>query len=158
MKFEIVENLKEAGFEGFIPVKELRNKHRIIPSVPGVYMVVRTSEAEPSFLDTGTGGFFKDKNPNVSVAELKRNWIKNTCVVYIGKASLLQKRLKQYLDFGAGKPVGHYGGRFIWQLADAEDLLFCWKAVPENPENVETELIKEFRLQYGERPFANLRD
>lgn len=149
--------MKDAGFKGFIPVSALRERGlKMIPDVPGVYMVLRVSEGAPEFLETGSGGHFKGKVPNVAVAELAANWVDGTPVVYIGKATSLRKRISQYVRFGQGKPVGHWGGRYIWQLADAPDLLFCWREVDGDPDAVETELIRAFREAYGSRPFANL--
>ena len=157
MRFCSINNLKDAGFTGFIPVSELREGGlKMTPDVPGVYVVLRVSERAPEFLETGSGGHFKGKNPNVPVAELAANWVDGTPVVYIGKATSLRKRISQYLRFGQGKPVGHWGGRYIWQLADASQLLFCWKEVDGDPEAVETEMISAFRDCYGGRPFANL--
>ena len=40
MKFKTIDNLKAAGFEGFIPVAQLKNDNSAMPQVPGVYMVV----------------------------------------------------------------------------------------------------------------------
>ena len=66
-----------------------------------------------------TGEFFKGKNPNVVLDELKKNWIDDTLVVYIGKAgggnskATLKSRLRQYFGFGQGKSIGHWGGRLI---------------------------------------------
>ena len=125
MERKATEELKAAGFKGFIPVSELREG--------GSKMI-----------------------PNVPVAELVANWVDGTLVVYIGKATSLRKRISQYIRFGQGKPVGHWGGRYIWQLADASQLLFCWKEVDGDPEAVETEMINAFRDCYGGRPFANL--
>jgi hypothetical protein len=63
---------------------------------------------------------------------------------------------RQFAAFGAGKPIGHWGGRLIWQLADSDKLLVAWKETPgEVPRNVETDLITEFRNHYGKPPFAN---
>ena len=73
----------------------------------------------------------------------------------------LRKRIGQYIRFGSGEPVGHWGGRYIWQLEDADNLLFCWRAVKESEdaEEFESELIADFNVQYGGfRPFANLKD
>lgn len=157
MGFRDVNDLKVAGFTGFVPVAELWNRAlRMIPDVPGVYAVCRVSNEAPVFLETGTGGHFKGKDPNVAVEELAANWVDGTPVVYIGKATSLRKRISQYIRFGQGKPVGHCGGRYIWQLADASELLFCWREVDGNPDAVETELICAFREAYGSRPFANL--
>ena len=167
MKFNTIDDLKAAGFEGFIPVAQLQADSTAIPRTAGVYMVVYTGENIPEFLSRGTGGFFKGKDPNVSITELETNWVENTCVVYIGKAGKLknckatiQSRLKQYLDFGAGKKSGHKGGRYIWQIKNSGNLLLCWKPTPdEDPETVETALIARFKEQHGgHRRFANLKD
>lgn len=164
MQFKTIEDLKQAGFTGFQKVKDLRIDSSNIPQQMGVYMVVRNSQNKPSFLEKGSGGYFKRKDPNVSIDELERNWIEGTCVVYIGKAggmksdATLRKRIGQYLRFGDGGNVGHYGGRYIWQLADHQELLFCWKPLTDKePEEYEQELIDAFRNIYGERPFANLK-
>ena len=94
MKFNTIDDLKASGFEGFIPVAQLQTDSTAIPRTAGVYMVVYTGENIPEFLPCGTGGFFKGKDPNVSITELETNWVKNTCVVYIGKAgTTLRKRL-----------------------------------------------------------------
>ena len=67
MKDLIIENLKSYNFEGFITIAKLKNNRAIIPQMPGVYLVLRLSESEPLFLETGTGGFYKQRNPNVSI-------------------------------------------------------------------------------------------
>jgi hypothetical protein len=66
--------------------------------------------------------------------------------------------LKQYLRFGQGGKVGHWGGRYIWQLEDYKDLLLCWKPIlDKEPAAEEVELISKFRNIHGKRPFANLK-
>ena len=128
------------------------------------YMVLRTIMDEPIFLEKGSSGYFKGTDPNVAIKILQEKWVYNTPVVYIGKAggkknkTTLRSRILQYLKFGQGKPVGHKGGRYIWQLNDSEELLFCWKPLPtDESEDVESMLISEFKHQYaGKRPFANL--
>ena len=170
MKYRTIDDLKKAGFEGFCSVEKLRDDLSGIPAVAGVYMVVYQGDVMPEFLENGTGGLKRKKdksgklkiiNPNVPVSELKSNWVKDTCVVYIGKATTLSKRISQYLKFGNGKSIGHWGGRLIWQIKDSKDLLFCWKAIPEHKSNsveIEKELIADFKRQYGgKRPFANLK-
>lgn len=163
--FTSIESMKSHGFHGFLSVRELSMNKDLIPAQKGVYCVLRTKDTPPEFLEKGTGGYHKGKEPNLPLTELQKNWISGTPVLYIGKAgsssgkSNLRKRIHQYLRFGHGEDVGHYGGRLIWQLKDAQDLLFCWKPIlSDEPAVIESEMINTFRNMYGDRPFANLRD
>ncbi len=165
MNFNGIEEIKKAGFTGFKKMSELFSDSSIIPRMKGVYMVLNLDNKPPEFLEIGTGGYFKGKNPNVSVGDLKSNWVDNTIVVYIGKAgkdgsgATLQSRLRQYFGFGQGGNVGHYGGRLIWQLKNCKDLIVCWKALPtEDPRTFEANLIQQFYSKFSNRPFANLTD
>lgn len=161
-----IESLKRAGFQGFVPVRVVQNNAHCIPLQQGVYLIIRNSVSDPEFLETGSGGFFKGKNPNVSIADLQANWVENTKVVYIGKAggiassATLCSRLKQLFQFGSGKAVGHWGGRLLWQLADAQDLLVAWLPLEGiDAREFEARLIQAFRKSHGGRlPFANLTD
>ena len=159
------EQLKDQGFEGFITMGELMAGARTqIPTQKGVYVILRENESTPQFLSEGTGGHFKGKNPNVSISELEDNWVEKTSVVYIGKAggtgssATLNKRLGQYIRFGQGANVGHWGGRYIWQLADSRELVVCWKALTiDEPREMEQKMIEDFKATHkGKRPFANL--
>lgn len=156
----IKERLMKDGFEGFVSVKDLKKDFKSggIPKVEGVYHVLRLKETKPVFLKKGTGGYHNGKEPNVSVDELRQNWIDEEPIVYIGKATELYKRIQQYIKFGSGKNVGHYGGRYIWQLADSDDLIVCWKCV-DNSRSTEVAMIADFKNSHnGKRPFANLQD
>ena len=147
------------GFEGFIRSAELRDSLFLLPEEAGVYVVLRSSQAEPRFLEKGTGGFFKGKNPNVSIAELTENYVYDTKTLYIGKAASLRKRIGQLLRFGEGAAVGHWGGRYLWQLADSANLMVAWKSTPDcDPRTVEAQMIHSFISLHGKRPFANLKD
>ena len=146
-----------SDFDGGFSVEELwKTKSGHIPDTSGVYMVVRESNEMPEFLKVGTGGYFKGENPNVSESELRANWVAGAAVVYIGKAASLRSRLSQYLRFGQGKPAGHRGGRYIWQLKDAPQLKFYWKEVEGDYDAEESAMINAFKARYGCRPFANL--
>lgn len=155
-----------AGFTGFVTIAELRAQQlACVPREAGVYMIIRESTEPSTLVAVGTGGRFKGKDPNVPIATLESNWVDGTPIIYIGKAgsdggsATLRSRLKQYLALGIGRPVGHWGGRFIWQLADAEELKVCWKVTADmTPREVERDLIKVFVETYGTRPFANLSD
>lgn len=165
MNFNSIDDIKKAGFSGFNTLMELLADSSHIPSTKGIYLVISLDKKPPKFLHPGTGGHFKGKNPNVSLEELKKNWIEDTIVLYIGKAgssnnkATLKSRLKQYIGFGQGKNIGHWGGRLIWQLAASNKLVVCWKHLPiDDPRAIETQLIKDFVTQFGNRPFANLAD
>jgi hypothetical protein len=158
-------NLEELGFQGFVTIGSLFKNSSVLPKVRGVYMILYPSAIAPKFRTIGSGGHFKEKNPNVSLQLLQDNWVDDATIVYIGKAgsesgsATLQSRLKQYLNFGQGKAVGHWGGRLIWQLALADELVVCWKITPQDePAFVESNLIKKFKQIYGQRPFSNLKD
>ncbi|WAC49365.1 hypothetical protein OVA03_05510 [Asticcacaulis sp. SL142] len=124
------------------------------------------SGSTPSFIIESTGGHFKGRDPTVSTDKLTAKWLDDESVVYVGKAgsrgskATLRKRLKSYFDFGTGKPVGHWGGRYIWQLAYANDLIVAWKSLGESdpsPSAFETKLLRDFKARCGKLPFANLK-
>ena len=165
MSFNSIDKIKKAGFLGFKKMSELFADNSSIPKTKGVYLVLNPNFDKPKYLQTGTGGHHKGKNPNIPIDELESNWVDNALVVYIGKAgsedskATLNSRLKQYFSFGQGKNVGHYGGRLIWQLENSAELIVCWKPLPnDDPKTIESQLIRNFVTEFSKRPFANLKD
>ena len=163
MKYNSLNEIEKAGFTGFKTINQLMIDNSSIPDKIGIYLVLYIGDNTPNFSVPGSGGFFKRKDPNVPIETLQSNWVNKTLVLYIGKAgtstgnATLLSRLKQYLKFGQGKNIGHYGGRYIWQVKDHQNLLICWKTTPnEDPRMIEKELIQDFVNQYHKRPFANL--
>ena len=155
-----LQKLKESGFEGFRSVKELKSKQisSIVPDAGGVYVIFRLNGAKPKFLEKGTGGYYQGKEPNVSVAELERNWIDGASVMYIGCTNNLSERITLLIQFGEGKAVGHYGGRLLWQLEDSDGLIVCWRATKQKPGEVKKKMIQHFKeIHNGQMPFANLK-
>lgn len=163
MDFNQTDSLKSAGFSGFKSVEDLWSDRSCIPKIKGVYLVINSTHENTEYINPGVGGFFKGKDPNLSVNELKEHRVQGSQVVYIGKAgsltgkATLYSRLGQYLRFGQGKNVGHYGGRLIWQIKNPERLIFCWKPTPdEEPRLVEKKLLETYTHQFNTLPFANL--
>jgi hypothetical protein len=156
MTFNDIDEIKKAGFIGFKKMSELFIDSSMLPDNNGVYLVLNTDNKPAEFLTVGSGGHFKGKDPNISIVDLKSNWVDNTKVVYIGKATSLRSRLRQYFSFGQGKNIGHYGGRLIWQIKYSKDLVVCWKSLTTDPREFEADLIQQFVKKFGCRPFANL--
>lgn len=158
------EGLTARGFSGFVPFAALPSSD--VPAGPGVYVVVRPNESAPLFLPMNPAGRFKGKDPSVTVEALEESWVAGVSLVYVGKANGggngkrgIRKRLDEYRRHGAGEPVGHWGGRYIWQLADSAELLVGWmQTQDEEARIVERDMIAEFTTEHLKRPFANLKD
>jgi hypothetical protein len=91
---------------------------------------------------------------------LRDRWIDGSPVVYLGETGDLHKRLKQRLAFGAGRAVGAWGGRALWQIPFSEDLVFAWRATDSKQAAValERDLLAAFQqMNDGHRPFGNRR-
>jgi hypothetical protein len=165
MDFGSLDQLRQADFSGFVSIAELRDSDcEAIPREPGVYLVTRENSSSHGFLPESVGGHFKGKNPTVSGAMLQQNWVPGTVVLYIGQAGAgssreaLRTRITTLLQFGEGQPVGHWGGRLLWQLADAPELVVCWSCTaPKDPRDVKRALLEDFKLEFDCLPFANLR-
>jgi len=165
------EGAQAAGFVGFKSVAELRaTRLSDVPRTPGVYLIIHSTPRARKFMAMSTGGHFKGKNPTVDIMKLDKKWVPNAQIIYIGQAggvkqenrkenkSTLRSRLDLYLKFGSGKPVGHAGGSYIWQIENSDSLLVCWK-ITQSARAIqeEQELIDEFVRIYGCFPFANRR-
>jgi hypothetical protein len=147
--------LSAAGFGGWVTFAELADCLPEITRDGGVYVVLRDG-GKPEFLPANPGGRFKGRDPSITGDALAVNWALGASVVYIGKADNLRRRLREFMRFGAGEPIGHWGGRPIWQLADSGFLLVAWAETPGRaPREIEATMINAFRAAWGKPPFAN---
>ncbi len=147
------------GFDGFVTFVELWNMWLdLVPRTAGVYAVLRESDEPPEFRSESPGGRFKGRDPTAPIETLGAMWVDGVQALYFGKAEDLQRRLRQYARFGKGEPVGHWGGRYIWQLADSADLVVAWKRCDPSvsARSLESELLHAFVDSHGALPFANI--
>jgi len=143
--------LQDRRFEGFVTFAEIEWDE--VPREPGIYVVLRPDLAESVIVATSAAAYV----PYLA-DELKSRWIDHSEILYIGKANGtggLRSRLRPF----ARQAASHSGGRSIWQLSTADQLLVAWILTPGwDPEQVEKDYIRAFRQAFGQRPFANRRD
>lgn len=151
-----IADLRRRGFAGFVPVKHLTDQP---PRDSGVYAVVREATEAPTFLDRSPASWFKGKDPTVAIARLEAEWVPDAQTLYLGSSASLSKRIALMVAFSNGGrdlSVFKWGGRLLWQLEDAQELLVAWKVEPDFA-GVEADLLEEFINVHGRLPFANLR-
>lgn len=161
-------DLERLGFVGFVSVKALRKLHPVAADLPrdavGMYLAYRESDRPVSFLRKSPAGRWRG-DPTLSLADLRRRWIADSRIVYIGKAdrptptstNSLRERVSAYLRFGAGSNARHSGGYPTWQLRDSGGLLIAWCVVkrPRSPLRFERDLLDAHVVRFGALPFAN---
>ena len=86
------------------------------------------------------------------VSDEAGEWVREAAKANHVKPSEL---IRQLIDFGAGKNVGHRGGRYLWQLPSPSELIVCWRQAG-SPRSMESALLHGFRDRYGALPFANI--
>ena len=158
--------LETEGFEGFLTVGQLHaDGCERVPNEPGVYAMVRESLAAPEFLKRSVAPIYCGEDPTQPIEALGERWVPGAQVLFFGIApgpgvrSLLRQRVKRYLRFGHGRVVGHWSGRFVWQLRDHGALRVGWKRTSaEDAGPTEARLQRSFREHHGVIPFANVRD
>jgi hypothetical protein len=162
--FASIESLRAAGFEGFSTVADLAGSRCAeVPVALGVYLVVREPAPAPKFMPSSAAGTFRGQKPHVKPEVLAEKWVPDAIVLYVGQAGgtgvrgQLQQRIKRLIRFGSGKSVAHWGGRYVWQLADHRRLRLAWLP-SEEPAALEARLLAAFESRYGALPFANLRE
>jgi hypothetical protein len=156
------QTLKTDGFTGFRTLADLEIMR--IPQKPGIFAVLRPEGYRPQFLARSTAGVFKKKDPSLRSDALDAEWVDGADVLYVGKAGPgskgnrgLRRQIQEFVDFGKGKPPGHWDGRLIWQLGGAGSLIIAWKELPaEQLTAAEAGYHAQFVEEFGRLPFANL--
>jgi hypothetical protein len=161
------QSLKQDGFTGFRTLTELDINR--IPQKPGIFAVLQpegagSSDFRPQFLAKSTAGVFKKKDPTLNAEALDAEWVDGADVLYLGKAGPgskgnrgLRRQIQEFVDFGMGKPPGHWDGRLIWQLAAAKTLVIAWKELPvDQLTAAEAGYHAAFVKEHGRLPYANL--
>lgn len=151
--------LADIGFKGFYKVEDLTDNQARdnITNLPGIYVVVGESIGLPKFLSNNPGGRHKRKDPSVSIKDLQKKWVDKSSVLYIGKANNLRQRIGELIRFSQGEPIGHWGGRYLWQVAGSKQFLIAWLSKPGiDPYALEAEYLNYFEEKYRLLPFANL--
>ena len=141
-------------------VRDLDAESREVPSTPGLYVVGRESMSLPTFVAVSPASWFKREDPTVPLARLEQEWVSGAQTLYIGSGLDLRSRVGLLVEFsraGRARSVFHRGGRLLWQLADAQELLIGWRMEPDGIGTTERDLVDEFKEVYGQFPFANLR-
>ncbi len=128
---EHVDGIDLSGFSSLVSIETLqRTRCSAVPTDAGVYVVLRPTRQKPSFLAKSVGGWHKGKDPSVAAEVLRKNWIEDASILYVGLGDGvggLQQRLREYMRFGLGKNVGHWGGRLIWQLRNYRQMFIRWR-------------------------------
>lgn len=146
--------LELIGLEGFIPFAKIREPRVVsMPKGHGIYVAVRIGAGRPTIVSKSLA-----KGGPYPVTALADRWVVNSTILYIGKADGsrgIHQRVKQY----ARRGNSHTGGRAIWQLVDADEVLVGWAETPgELGRAVEKRWIARFVEIFGQRPFANVED
>jgi hypothetical protein len=145
----------ELGFGDFENLRALKRGCSHLPASPGVYVVVADPSAVHGFLGRSVGGRFKGQDGTVTIDSLVRKWCDDADILYIGRAKNIRRRLDQFARYARGEPVGHRGGRYLWQLSEHDQLRVGWR-LEADPVQAERELLDEFEAEFGRLPFANL--
>lgn len=150
-----IEGLRAEGFVGFERLDRVDLDE--VPDVGGLYVVVREATSEPAYLPSNPAGRYKGRDPSIPLARIRDRWVDGQNLLYVGRSKHLRRRLELFRRFRDGEPVGHWGGRLVWQLADSDSLLVAWLPTGEqDPDPARATLVAGFVEAHGRPPFANL--
>ena len=149
------QHLIELGFRGFERLRSLPRGCAHLPAGSGIYVVVADPSAMHGFLERSVGGRFKRRDGTVAIQALVDRWRDDIGTLYIGRSQNVRRRVDEFARYGRGEPIGHRGGRYLWQLAEHDHLRIGWR-LEADPARAESDLLDEFEAAFGCLPFANL--
>jgi len=91
--------LEELGMEGFVPLSSLGT--RVAPKLPGIYVVLRESDAAPIYRERSVAGSFKGMDSTVESSVLEAKWVSSSPVLYIGKRAGDPKRMASVVGYAS---------------------------------------------------------
>jgi hypothetical protein len=158
---EQIDGIDLRGWSGPITVQDLLSScSSELPKTAGVYTVL-FGGGSPEFLDKSAAGWYQDRNSSYSARIAFDRWAKGATILYFGMTAsrgMLRDRIRKLVDFAAGKPVAHRGGRLLWHLREWRSLQLPWCECPASTARaLEASLIESFApLHEARRPFANM--
>ena len=146
---------KQSAADAEWTIEELyRTKCRDVPSAAGVYWVRVPDGMTVRFIEPKDTSFYSKKDLENKYARCKEKDI-----LYIGKATGrrgLSQRLRQYVKHGHGEGNNHCGGRAIWQIENADELVVTYE-ICEDATARERKEIEAYKVRNGCFPLANWR-
>lgn len=143
--------LTAVGFEGFVPF--LGMDRTLLPPRRGIYAILLEQRNRPDFLSTN----IVTRRKPYPVKRLEAKWLDRMPVVYVGSAEPVDGLFGRLGDF-ARQSSSHTGGRALWQIANARDLVVSWVETPDHTaEVVEKTYLQAFKSEFDHYPFANWR-
>ena len=126
-----IDDLRSEAFVVSVKVDDLRDDVSAVPLSGGIYVVVRRVAHRRHFSSRAAAGTSKvGIRPRFSMYSRTSGCRTRRCSTS-ARATCCGVGSRSTRLSAAG-PIGHWGGRYIWQLSDSDELLVAWKACGED--------------------------
>jgi hypothetical protein len=140
--------LAGVGFRGFKLFSTVTPDD--LPVAHGLYVILRPAIDQAVILPTS-----RRRLKPYAVEDLLDRWVAGAPVVYIG-STIAKTGLQGRIGAFRRQATNHSGGRSIWQLRDADELVCAWVETPNHKaDRVEDDYHDAFVKRYAKLPFAN---